>query len=130
METPLRAALLDWLRADPALAGQIEQFTEEAPLEATPPWLGIVASASADWSVKDRTGREIRLALELNARTDDAAATGLLVSAIDKRVERLPRAQAGFAIATTTFLRARAERRANNTRAVLLEYRFRVLESA
>ena len=130
METPLRAALLDWLRADPALADQIEQFTEEAPLEATPPWLGIVASASADWSVKDRTGREIRLALELNARTDDAAATGLLVSAIDKRVERLPRAQAGFAIATTTFLRARAERRANNTRAVLLEYRFRVLESA
>jgi hypothetical protein len=47
--------------------------------------------------------------------------------AIEARIEALPRAQAGFEVATTVFLRARAEQRPGNRRAVLLEYRFRVL---
>jgi hypothetical protein len=57
METLLRAALLGWLRTDPALAEAVNAVTEEAPLRTAPPWLGIVASASADWSTKDRRGR-------------------------------------------------------------------------
>ena len=129
MEIPLRAALLAWLRADPALAAQINILVEEAPVRAHPPWLGIAASASADWSTKDRAGREIRVALELHCRGDDPATAADLVKAIEARIATLPRAQAGFAIVTAQFLRARAEQRANNTRAVLLEYRFRVLEN-
>jgi len=129
METPLRAALLDWLRADPVLADAVNVVTEEAPLRASPPWLGVVASASADWSTKDRVGREVRVALELHCRGDDAATAADLVAAIEARIESLPRAHAGFAIVTTQFLRARAESRANNQRAVLLEYRFRLLAS-
>ena len=35
----------------------------------------------------------------------------------------------GLSIASTTFLRARAEQRPRNTRAVLIEYRFRILEA-
>jgi len=126
METELRAALLAWLRADPALAA-LNCAAEEAPVAASLPWLGIAASASADWSAKGVTGREIRVALELHCRGDDPATAGALVRAVEARVEALPRAQDGFAIATTLFLRARAEQRANNTRAVLLEYRFRAL---
>lgn len=127
METLLRAALLAWLRADPALAEAVNVVTEEAPLRASAPWLGIVASASADWSTKDRRGREVRVALELHVRGDQPATAADLVAAIEARIESLSRAQAGFEIASTQFLRARAERRANNTRAVLLEYRFRLL---
>ena len=128
MEHDLRAALLDWLRSDPALAA-LNAVEEEAPLRTGPPWLGIVASASTDWSTKDRAGREIRIALELHTRGDDSGADGTLVKAIDQRIESLPRIQGAFEIASSRFLRARAERRAKNLRAVLMEYRFRLMAS-
>ena len=126
METELRAALIAWLQADAALMSQLNGVTEEAPSRASPPWVGIAASASADWSTKDRAGREVRLALELHCRGDDPGT----VRAIEARVEALPRAQAGFDVVSTTFLRARAEQRPGNVRAVLIEYRFRVLAAA
>ncbi|MCB5425227.1 DUF3168 domain-containing protein [Altererythrobacter sp. CC-YST694] len=126
MEILLRAALLDWLRADPALAA-VNLVAEEAPAAASLPWLGIAASASTDWSAKGVAGREIRIALELHCRGGDPASAATLVRAIGECVEALPRDQPGLAIITTQFLRARAEQRARNTRSVLLEYRFRVL---
>ena len=116
MESELRSALIEWLRVDPVLAGMLNAVVEEAPSRASPPWLGIAASASADWSTKDRKGREVRVALELQGRGDDPASAAEAVRAIEARVEALPRAQDGFAVANATFLRA-----------VLLEYRFRVL---
>ena len=128
MEIALRAALLAWLRADPALAA-LNLVAEEASVSASLPWLGIAASASADWSAKDVRGREIRVALELHCRGDDPVSASALVRALETRIEALPRIQEGFAIASTLFLRARAEQRANNIRAVLLEYRFRALEN-
>ena len=70
METQLRAALINWLKADPALTAELNSVAEEAPVAVAPPWLGLVASASAsvDWSTKIRKGREIRVALELHVR--------------------------------------------------------------
>ncbi len=127
METALRAALLEWLRAAPAPLDTLSAIEEEVPARATPPWLAVAASASADWSTKDRFGREVRIALELHSRADEVLADAALVSAIDRRIEALPRAQDGFAIPGIQFLRARTERRANNARATLLEYRFRCL---
>lgn len=127
MEDLLRPALLDWLRAAPAPLDALSAIEEEVPARATPPWLAVVASASADWSVKDRAGREIRIAIELHSRADDPRADAPLVSALDRRIEAMPRAQDGFSIASIAFLRARTERRANNARATLLEYRFRCL---
>jgi hypothetical protein len=126
METQLRVLLLDCLRADPALAA-INSFAEEAPSRASFPWLGIVASASADWSVKDAAGREVRIAVELHMRGDDPATGEALVREVEARVLAMPRMQEDFYIATVTFLRSRVEQRANNVRAVLLEFRFRLL---
>lgn len=127
METMLRAALVEWLRTDAILAGLLNAVAEEAPTRASPPWLGLAASASTDWSTKDRQGREVRLALELHCRGDDAGTSAATVRAIEARIEALPRAQPGFEIASQAFLRARAEQRPGNLRAVLLEYRFRLL---
>ena len=127
MEVPFRAALLDWLRADPALASALNAITEEAPVRAHRPWLALVASGSTDWSTKDRAGREIRIALELHCRGDDPASAADLVNAIETRLASLPRSHPGFEIANDQFLRARAEQRAGNTRAILVEYRFRLL---
>lgn len=127
METLLRSALIEWLRTDPALAGELNMVAEEAPVRASPPWLGIAASASTDWSTKETAGREVRVALELHFRGDDPATGGALAQAIESRVRSLPRAQDGFSVVTAVFLRARVEQRPGNLRAALLEYRFRVL---
>jgi hypothetical protein len=126
MEVPLRAALIAWLRADPALAA-LNAVTEEAPSRASLPWLAIAASASTDWSCKTALGREVRVALELYCRGDRPEAAADLVAAIEARVTALPRDQAGFSVITAQFLRARAEQRRESVRAVLLEYRFRLL---
>lgn len=127
MENDLRAALIAWLRADPALAG-INTIEEESPLSASPPWLGIAASASIDWGCKDRAGRETRLALELETRTDSTRADAPLLAAIARRVLDLPPFHPGFELASIRFLRSRSEARADNARAALLEYRFRLFE--
>ena len=123
MEIAFRAALLAWLAADPVLAAGLNAIVEEAPLRTSPPWLGIVASASADFSHKTGMGREVRVALELQTLGDDPGEAAALVGAIEARVAALPSQQDGFRIASLAFLRARAEQRGEARRAVLLEYR-------
>ncbi len=127
MEIALRTALIGWLASDTLLAAQLNAVLEETPSRTAMPWLAIAASASADWSAKDRTGREVRVALELHCRGDRPDAAADLVSAIEARIANLPAVQSGFRLVTTQFLRARAEQRGANTRAILLEYRFRVM---
>ena len=127
MENDLRAVLIAWLRSDPALAG-INAIEEESPVSTSPPWLGIAASAAIDWGTKDRQGREVRVALELETRTDAPAADVPLLAAIERRVLNLPPFQPGFELASIRFLRSRSEARADNRRAALVEYRFRILE--
>ncbi|MXP26881.1 DUF3168 domain-containing protein [Altererythrobacter indicus] len=126
METALRSALIQHLQDDPLLTSELNAITEEAPLRASFPWVGIVASASTDWSMKTTQGREIRLALELHCRGDDPDTAAALVQALEKRVESLPADHTLFTLASVQFLRARAEQRPRNIRAVLLEYRFRL----
>ncbi len=127
MEIPLRAAMLVWLAADPVLAAQLNAIVEEAPSRTALPWLAVAASASADWSAKEAAGREVRIALELHCRGDQPGAAADLVSAIEARIAALPPDQPSLRVVNITFLRARAEQRGANTRAILLEYRFRVL---
>lgn len=127
MELALRAALIDWLAADPLLGAELNTVVEEAPSRTSLPWLAIAASASTDWSCKTAPGREIRLALELHCRGDAPDTAASVVRAIEARVESLPRAQPAFQIVTAQFLRARAEQRGESRRAILLEYRFRLM---
>ncbi len=126
MENEFRTALVNWLKLDPNLAG-LNAIEEESPLRASPPWLGISASASADWGSKDRAGREIRIALELVTRGDDPGTDSSLIQTIEERALSLPSPQPNFDIATARFLRGRSERRAKNLRAALIEFRFRIL---
>lgn len=128
METSLRTALLDHLRADAALMAEIN-LVDEAEIErASAPWLALVASAAIDWSTKTLAGREVRIAFELRLRGDDPATGADIAELVDARVLSLPAAQARFRVGSATFLRGRAERRERNARAILREYRFRLLE--
>ena len=128
METAFRSILLAWLRADTLLSDFVNAIEEESPVAASPPHIAIAASASTDWSSKTHAGREIRLARELVGRGDDPAETGVLASRIEQRIATLAPEHAGFRIVLTQFLRSRAERRRRGLRAVLLEYRFKILE--
>lgn len=127
MESRFRRDLLAWLAADPGLAAGLNAVSEESPLSAPPPWLGLAASASADWGGKGAPGREVRVALELVLRDDDPEAIADLTDALERRVATMPAAQNGYRVVVTQFLRSRAERRAGNLRAVLTEYRFLLL---
>jgi len=126
MENDLRAALIASLKADPALSA-INAIEEEAPISTSPPWLGIAASASIDWGTKDRPGREIRIALELETRTDLPAEDAPLLALIERRVLDLPPFHPSFELASIRFMRSRSEARADNRRGALLEFRFRIL---
>jgi len=127
MEIALRAALLGHLSTHPALSAELNAISEEAPLRASLPWLAIVASASTDWSTKTHEGREVRIAVELQTRGDAPETASTLIRAIEDAIRSIPAAQDGFEIANIHFLRARTEQRGGTTRAVLLEYRFRLL---
>jgi hypothetical protein len=127
MEVLLRAALIAWLAADPTLAAQLNSVTEEVPSRSALPWLAIATSASTDWSNKSWPGREVRVALELHCRGDRPDTAATLIAAIEQAIAALPSAQPTYDIVTTQFLRARAEQRPANTRAILLEFRFRLM---
>lgn len=127
MESRFRTDLIAWLRADATLVAALNAIEEESPVAASPPWLGIAASASADWSTKTRTGREVRIALELVERQDDVESLAATVNVIERRIATLAPVQPGYRVVVTQFLRSRAERRPRGLRAVLLEYSFRLL---
>ena len=129
MEIAFRAALVAWLRADPLLTDMLNSIEEDGPVAASPPRLALVASAAADWSTKTARGREIRLALELVGRSDDPAQTAALALRVEQRIATLAPQQEGYRIVVTQFLRSRVERRRRAMRAVLLEYRFSLLET-
>jgi len=127
METALRTALLDRMRADAALMDAIN-LVDEAEIErASTPWLALVASAAIDWSTKTHAGREVRVAFELRLHGDDPATGADIAALVDARVLSLPADQVGFRVVTAQFLRGQAERRERNARAILREYRFRLL---
>ena len=128
METALRSAIAGWLASDPVLSEHVNAIAEEAPAATSPPAIAIAASASTDWSTKTATGREVRVALELVGRGDDPVETTALAGRIEQRIATLAPEHAGFRIVLTQFLRSRVERRRRGLRAVLLEYRFKILE--
>jgi hypothetical protein len=129
MELAFRAVLLAWLEADTTLAAGLNAIVEEAPLRTALPWLALTASASTDWSNKTGRGREVRVALELNYRGYEQLAEAGIIAALEARMEALPADQtaAGFRIASLIFVKARAEQRGEALRALVLEYRARVL---
>ena len=127
MESRFRRDLLAWLAEDAELSAGLNAVVEESPVAASPPWLGIAASASSDWGAKGAPGREVRVALELTCRGNDPDAIATLTDALERRVATLPGNQGAYRVVLIQFLRSRAERRPGNMRAALTEYRFLIL---
>ena len=87
------------------------------------------ASAAIDWSTKTHAGREVRVAFELRLHGDDPATGAQIAAQVDARVLSLPADQTGFRVVGAQFLRGQTQRRERNARAILREYRFRILET-
>ena len=128
-ELALRQTLIDWLRFNSDLSTRVNAIEEEAPLRTSEPWLGIVASASTDWSTKTEAGCEVRVALELQVRGDLLNTGQDLLADIVDLIATIPAQQDGWRIVSNRFLRGRVEQRPDNKRAALLEFRFRLIES-
>ena len=127
MDLRFRRDLIAWLAADATLAASCNTIGEEHPPAPSPPALAIAAQAGGEWGAKGAPGRAIRIALELRLRDDDPDAAALLAEAVERRIATLPPDQGTYRVVVTQFVRSRAERRAGNLRAVLIEYRFLVL---
>jgi hypothetical protein len=130
MENLFRSDLIAWLAADPLLDAEINVVSEENPLETSAPRMSIATSASTDWSTKSGPGREVRIALELVERSDQSASLSNHLALTESRIATLNPEQNGYRVVVTQFLRSRAERRQRGLRAVLLEYRFRLLDTS
>jgi hypothetical protein len=130
MENQFRSDLIAWLAADPLLDAEINVVSEENPLETSAPRMSIATSASTDWSTKSGPGREVRIALELVERSDQSASLSNHLALTESRIATLNPEQNGYRVVVTQFLRSRAERRQRGLRAVLLEYRFRLLDTS
>mgnify|MGYP005995227513 CR=1 FL=1 len=129
-EGAFRSDLLAWLRADDLLSDAVNAVLDSGPLRASEPYLTIDSSLAADWSVKDRAGREVRPLLSIldtGPSPDRAAAIATLVEA---RLAAMPRNGTGYELVTLVFLRSRLSGGAKTRWQYQLEYRARLFAAA
>ena len=122
-EAVVQAALLAALKG---LAGLNGVF-EGPPVKAAPPYAEIGETLSGDWSVKDRDGRELRLAVTIRDAAETPARVQALAGAAGAAIEALPRDLGGWRIASLMFVRMRLLRPAPGRWSAVIEYRVRML---
>ena len=122
-ESVVQAALLAGLRGVAGLNGVFEG----PPVKATPPYAEIGELLSGDWSVKDRDGRELRLAVTVRDAGETAARVQALGDAVGAAIAGLPRDLDGWRVASLVFVRSRLLRPAPGRWSAVIEYRVRML---
>lgn len=119
----VQAAVLSALRGIAGLNG----VYAGPPLKATPPYAELGELLGADWSVKDRAGRELRLLVTVRDAGEGAARAQALADAVGAAVEALPRDLVGWRVASVVLLRARTGGGPAGRWSASVEYRVRVL---
>lgn len=129
-ENVVHAALLAALRGDSTLMAQINGVFEGPPVKAAVPFAEIGEMLSGDWSVKDRDGRELRLAVMLRGAGETPTRVQALAGTLADAIEALPRDLDGWRIASLVFVRTRVLRPAAGRWSATLEYRVRLLAAS
>ncbi|MDO7843745.1 DUF3168 domain-containing protein [Sphingomonas immobilis] len=122
-EAEVHAALLAAVRAVAGLNG----VYEGPAVKASPPYAEIGELLSADWSVKDRAGRELRVAIMLRDAAEGPGRLHALAGAVGDAVEAMPRVLGGWQVASLAFVRTRVLRPGAGRWSAVVEYRVRVL---
>ncbi|QDZ08679.1 DUF3168 domain-containing protein [Sphingomonas panacisoli] len=124
-ESVLAEAVLVALAA--ALGDQLNGVFDGPPVKASAPWVELGPLIAADWSTKDKSGREVRLALTVRDRADRPARTHALAAAAGGAVEAVPRDLSGWRIASLAFVRARVTGDRPGEWSASVEYQIKLL---
>ncbi|CAN5418669.1 hypothetical protein BH10PSE15_BH10PSE15_13310 [soil metagenome] len=126
-EGAVQAAVLAVLRGDVTLSAGLNGVFEGPPIKATPPYAELGEMLSGDWSVKDRDGRELRLAVMLRDVAETSARVQGLAGAAGIAIEALPRELGDWRVVSVALVRTRLLRPAPGRWTLMVEYRVRVL---
>lgn len=126
-ETDIRAALIARLRADAALAAQVNRVHDGTPAKSTPPTLIVGECIGGDWGTKDRPGRELRIGLTVEDDIETPARIGGIMALADAAVQGLAGTVSGWDIGSLTLVRSRLLRLNSGVWNALIDYRIRVL---
>ena len=122
-EAVVQGAALAALRAIEGLNG----VYLAPPVKATPPYAELGDLLSGDWSVKDRAGRELRLAVTVRDAAESNARVQALAGAVGAAIAGLPRDLDGWSVASVVLLRSRVRGGPPGRWSASVEYRVRVL---
>lgn len=122
-ERVLQSAVLTALRGVAGLNG----VYVASPVKATVPFAELGDLLSADWSVKDRPGREVRLIVTVRDAGDGPARAQALAETVGTAIEALPRDVDGWRVASVVLVRSRLGGATGGRWSASVEYRVRVL---
>lgn len=101
---------------------------DATPPRAREPFAVVEPGVSADWSVKDRRGCELRPAITIVTAGDDPGdLRGLLADAI-KAIDALPPDLPGWRVASCVLIRSRQAREREGRWLGRIEFRVRMME--
>ncbi len=125
-EAVVQAATLAALRAIDGLNG----VYLAPPVKATPPYAELGDLLSGDWSVKDRAGRELRLAVTLRDAAESNARVQALAGAVGAAIAGLSRDLGEWRVASVVLVRSRVSGGPVGRWSAIVEYRVRVLAAS
>jgi len=120
--------IIDLLRGDAVLMAQISGLYDGPPARAAFPYIAMQASASANWSHKSGTGRELRLALAIYDDVDQVQRLHRLMGQVEALLETPLGDGEYWAVIVQQFLRSRILRDADAPWTALIELRVNVLQ--
>ena len=125
LEEQVRATLA----AHPPITETLTGIFAAPPVRAAMPYAVIGETPSIDWSVKDREGREARLAVLLFDQAEFPERLQRIASEAEAAMAALPQALPGWRIATCQFLRSRMLPAGAGKWTAQIEYRVRMFRA-
>jgi hypothetical protein len=128
MSAVLHDALVAALRAHPPLVEGVTAIFDAPPVRSAVPYAVVAESVVADWSTKDLSGVEARVAIELHDAGEAAVRLRGLAGQVADAVAAMPRTiGGGWRIVTATFVRQRIVRGRGDAWVASVEFRMRML---
>ena len=126
-EYDIRGALIAELRGDVALTAQVNRIHDGEPDKATPPTMMVGECLGTDWAVKDKPGRELRIAITIEDDIETPTRISGIMPVTDAAVQRLTGTVAGWQVGSLRMVRSRLLRTNAGRWNALMDYRIRVL---
>lgn len=125
--TVMQAAIIAAVEAHAPLTDEISGIYDGPPPKAAFPYISVGSFMASDWGMKDRIGREIRLALTMWDNGEEPARLHRLIGEVETVLTELPRDVSGWQIASNVFLRSFIARDPAGPWAGMVEQRVRLL---